>query len=248
MTSQGGWRDRIYSAYVDTTSARRLGQMSLDEQARQYRQRWQESLPRDKEAPILDLGCGCGEFLYFLQRQGYRNLYGVDVSPQQIEVARQMNLSGVRLELGEALAYLRRFPESFALINAQSLLEHFSRDKLLQLLDALVAALIPGGTLLAVVPNAAALFGARVRYGDITHELCFTPSSLLQVFTAVGLTKVRFFEHGPVVHGIKSAVRYCLWRLIRQGLKLYLLVEVAGDQHYIFTQDMGLVACKPGAV
>jgi len=222
--------------------------MALEAQAQQYRQRWGQFLPTDKEAPILDLGCGCGEFLFFLKKEGYRRLYGVDVSPQQIEVARQLGLSEARLEVDEALAYLQRSPGSFALINAQNLLEHFTRDELLQLLDAIVGSLAPGGTLLAVVPNAASLFGTRTRFWDITHELSFTPSSLLQVLTAVGLTRVRFLEYGPVVHGLKSAIRYLLWQLIRKGLQLYLLAEVAGDQFYIFTQDMRVVARKPGPI
>jgi hypothetical protein len=116
---------------------------------------------------------------------------------------------------------------------------------LFELLDALNEALRPGGTLLAVVPNAASIFGLRARHYDITHELAFTPMSLTQVLTAVGLTQVQFLEHGPVVLGVKSAVRFCLWQAIRQCLKLYLIVELAGDRHYIFTQDIGVVARKP---
>ncbi|MCX6164050.1 MAG: class I SAM-dependent methyltransferase, partial [Ignavibacteriae bacterium] len=185
-------------------------------------------------------GCGCGEFLYFLQAQDYVNLWGVDVSPQQVEGARQLGLTSVTLELGDCLAFLRRHPESFALINAQNLLEHFTKDELFELLDAVTEALRPGGTLLAVVPNAGSIFGLRTRYYDITHELAFTPMSLMQVLTAVGLTQVQFLEHGPVVLGVKSAVRFCLWQAIRQCLKFYLLVELAGDRHYIFTQDIGV--------
>jgi len=82
MNIHRNFRERIYGSYVETTSERGLGQMSLDTQARQFRQRWQVFLPREKGAPVLDLGCGCGEFLYFLHREGYTNLHGVDVSPQ----------------------------------------------------------------------------------------------------------------------------------------------------------------------
>jgi SAM-dependent methyltransferase len=246
MNSETSFRERIYGAYVETTSERGLGQMSLENQARQFRRRWQAFLPPDKGAPVLDLGCGCGEFLYFLHREGYTNLNGVDVSPQQVEAARGLGLSGVQLEVGDALDYLQWHAAGFALINAQNLLEHFTRDELFTLLDALVAALLPGGTLLAVVPNAASPFGSRTRYWDITHELSFTPSSLLQVLIAVGLPEVRFLEHGPVVHGVKSAIRFFTWRIIRGLLKVYLLAETAGDRYNIFTQDMRVVARKPG--
>ncbi len=239
------YKNRIYSSYVETANGRGLGQMSLENQARQFRQRLQAFLPPDKGAPILDLGCGCGEFLYFLHREGYTNLHGVDLSPQQVEVAQGLGLPGVKLEVGDALDYLQRHVANFALINAQNLLEHFTRDELFTLLDALVAALLPGGTLLAVVPNADSPFGNRTRYWDITNELSFTPSSLLLVLKAVGLPEVRFLEQGPVVHGVKTAIRYSLWQLIRLGLKLCHFAEMAEDPYHIFTQFMGLVARKP---
>ena len=88
-------------------------------------------------------------------------------------------------------------------------------------------------------------FSYRARYWDITNELSFTPSSLLIVLTAVGLSEVRFLEHGPVVQGVESAIRYSLWQLIRLGLKLCLFTETAEDPYHIFTQYMRVVARKP---
>lgn len=243
--ARGNYRDRIYKAYVNTTSGRSFSHstVDLDWQARQYRQRWASFLPTDHNAPILDLACGCGEFIYFLQKEGYTNVRGVDISPEQIEAAR--SIGAKQVEIADALTFLRLHLNSYALVNAQNLLEHFKPNELLKLLDAICASLQPGGTMLAVVPNAASPWGMRTRYWDITHELSFTPSSMTQVLVAVGFTDFRFLEYGPVVHGIVSGTRMFLWQMIRLLLKAYLLIEVASTKDAILTQDMRIIARKP---
>ena len=39
------------------------------------------------EAPILELGCGPGHMLRFLQAHGFRELTGIDVSAEQVRLA-----------------------------------------------------------------------------------------------------------------------------------------------------------------
>ena len=186
-----------------------------------------------------------GEFLWFLQQLGYTNLHGVDVSPQQIEAAKSIGVENV--EVADALEYLRRYPNTYALINAQSFLEHLTRDELLRVMDATVKALLPGGLLLAVVPNSKSLFSARVRYADLTHELSFTPESVVQLCNLAGLEVVTIREHGPVVHGLKSAVRWMVWQVIRTGLLVALLAEAADISFRVYTQDMMFVARQKGS-
>ena len=86
------------------------------------------------------------------------------------------------------------------------------------LLDEVVQALRPGGLFLAVVPNSLSPFGGRVRYGDIMHEQSFTPGSIVQICAIVGLEPVAILERGPVVHGLKSAVRWIIWQIIRGSI------------------------------
>jgi demethylmenaquinone methyltransferase/2-methoxy-6-polyprenyl-1,4-benzoquinol methylase len=50
---------------------------------------------------ILDVGCGTGAHLELYQRYGC-NLYGIDLSPSMLEVARARLGETVRLELGDA--------------------------------------------------------------------------------------------------------------------------------------------------
>ena len=163
MAEKRIYRRRLYDAHVDLTR-QQFEPPSLESEVRQYRARWGKFLPQDLDAPILDVGCGCGQFLYFLQRIGYHNVYGVDASSPSVEMARRI---GVRqVELGDGLTYLRRHSDYFAVISAQHFLEHFTPDEVLEILDAAYAALRPEGILMAVVPNAASPFGTYTRYWD----------------------------------------------------------------------------------
>lgn len=236
------WKTRAYATYADTAPRERPS----DEQrfaAMQHRhnvRRYRRFLPVDHSAPILDIGCGTGAFLETLRHLGYTNLEGVDQSPTQTSLALARGLTGVTL--GPALEYLRARAGRYQLITAFSVLEHQTRDELFDLLDAIRDALAPGGQLIAMVPNAKGLFGAHVRFADITHELSFAPTSVVQICAITGLEPLHILEHGPVVHGPVSACRWAVWQAIRAGLFIARLSEGADWRFPVFTQDLVFVA------
>src|SRR5262249_16540690 len=91
------YRQRLFQHYV-TTHFAALREISIDACERHrttFRAYFQHLLPEDKGAKILDIGCGYGPFLYFLQKEGYRNICGVDISPEQVEAARQLGIDNV---------------------------------------------------------------------------------------------------------------------------------------------------------
>lgn len=241
------WKERVYASYtglaVDSGPEQRQARWARER--RQYIRRFRRFLPPDAHAPILEIGCGSGTFLDALRFLGYSRVEGIDVSPGQVAAAHARGVSSVTL--AAATEYLRARPAAYAAIAAFNVLEHQTRGELFELLDAVVAALMPGGCLIAVVPNAKGLFGAHVRFGDITHELSFTPSSVHQVCGVAGLECTTIVEQGPVVHGVVSALRWVVWQSIR-GALLVARVAEGGDWRWpVFTQDLAFVARKPTA-
>jgi 2-polyprenyl-3-methyl-5-hydroxy-6-metoxy-1,4-benzoquinol methylase len=243
------WKARVYASYGGATAGRVFGSADDDaEFARAGRlavQRYRDFLPPDKTAPILDVGCGSGSFLDALRSLGYSTLEGVDLSPAQVDAGRARGLTGITLT--PAVDYLRGRSARYALITAFNVLEHQTRAELFELLDAVHAALSPGGRLIALVPNAKGLFGAHVRFNDITHELSFTPQSVAQICAVTGFQCEAVLEHGPVVHGVVSAVRWTMWQAIRGLLLLARMAEGGDWRRPIFTQDLVFVARKPAA-
>ena len=70
-------------------------------------------LPEDRSAKIVDLACGAGKLLYFFKRMGYHNISGVDISPEQVELARQTTPD---VQKANYIDYLESHPEVFDLI------------------------------------------------------------------------------------------------------------------------------------
>jgi len=124
-------------------------------------------------------------------------------------------------------------------------IEHFAKDDLLRLVDAVHRGLRAGGRWIIHVPNGESPFFGAVLHADLTHEQAFTRESMAQLLLASGFRKVRCYEDTPVAHGAKSLVRVLLWRLIRAGLRVYVAAET-GDTSpdVIFSRNLLVVATR----
>jgi SAM-dependent methyltransferase len=200
--------------------------------------RFRKWLPDDLDATCIDLGCGTGDMLYMLEREGYTRTSGVNLCEEELEQGRAF----VRGDLihADAIEFLRgRDPASSDLITAVNFLEHFPKDELLEMLRQARRVLRPGGTLVAMVPNAVSPFGQLTRYWDITHEWAFTPNNFRQLAPLAGFEPdVELRECGPVPHGLVSAARYALWQAIRLGIAIRFLIELGSTKDRVYTMDM----------
>ena len=240
------YRERIYRHYVD---AHADGALVVDAASLAPRSAYLQHLiarhfPPERDAAIIDLGCGHGALLQQAARAGYRNLRGVDASPQQVAMAARLGIAGVdQGDLGETLAGLS--DGSQAAVISFDVIEHFTKDETVDFVDQVRRVLQPGGRWIIHVPNGESPFGGRSRYGDFTHEQAFTRGSLTQLLLASGFSSVACYEDAPVGHGAKSRLRALLWRLVRLGLRFLLAVET-GDtgRDAIFSQNLLCVAVK----
>jgi SAM-dependent methyltransferase len=192
-------------------------------------------IPESKEARILDLACGSGRLLFVFSEQGFKDLSGVDISPDQVLLARQVT-PNVRQE--SVLDHLENNPESYDLITGYDIVEHFNKDEVLRFLDGCFGALQPGGRLILQTPNGDSPWGTSLRYGDFTHEVCFTPNSLIRLLRLVGFGHIEVREAGPVPWGssLISSGRYLIWQLIRAGLRIWNLAETGSAGTGVWTR------------
>jgi len=190
-------------------------------------------LPEDKSAEVVDLACGHGKLLHYLRDRGYARVCGVDRSPEQVRIARQVGLPVVEADV---LDYLGQQEGRFDLITAFDLVEHFRKEEVLAFLDLCRGALRPGGRLVLQTPNADSPFGAQHRYNDFTHEVAFNPNALCRLLALCGFSGVEAREQGPVAHGIASGVRCVAWGAIRLGLLAWNLAETGSKGSGVFTR------------
>ena len=225
------------SSYAEHLSASRdVSRASLERQRPAFRARFRRFLPADPSAAILDLGCGYGAFLHFLQREGYNAALGVDVDAGLAGMARAFGLTNVHeAEAGE---FLEAHPAAFDRIFALDLVEHLPKQRIVSVLEQARRSLKPGGAFVMQSPNADGPFGSRYRYEDFTHTLAFTGVSARQVLKAAGFHRVEVHPIEPEAYGVKSLARRAAWKLMKQGLRLYLLAETGTASGYLLTQNL----------
>lgn len=193
-------------------------------------------LPR-AGARALDLGCGCGEFLYLLRQRGAEALVGIDLCEEELDEAR--HFVDARFVCGDVVASLAELPsESLDYVSALNFMEHVDRDSLVVLLKGIRRVLRPGGEAVFMVPNAMSPFGGSTRYWDITHQSAFTPNSIRQLAAFADFEAPEFREWGPRPHGLASATRYLLWQGVRLGIAAWFLVEAGSTRGGVYTMDM----------
>jgi 2-polyprenyl-3-methyl-5-hydroxy-6-metoxy-1,4-benzoquinol methylase len=218
------YRDRCYQSFVSKhwNYVHVLSREEFDFHAELYSKTYLAHLPRDKQALILDVACGAGHFLYFLKKQGYTKIAGIDISQEQLDIARKMGVDVV--QKADMFKYLAKNKGKYELIIANDIIEHLTKNEVIQLLDAIYAALKPGGKVIINTENAASLFGASRVFIDFTHEQGFTPISLSQVLRVCDFEQVRIYPNSPV-HSFSSWVRVQMWKVVERMLKMFLVIE-----------------------
>lgn len=113
--------------------------------------RWREYLPLiPREGPVLDLGCGRGEWLELLRQEGIA-AHGVDSNRLMVAECRERQLTAER---ADALDYLAQVPDgSLGAVTVLRVLERFPFPQLVRLIDEVARVLRPGGAAIFEAPN-----------------------------------------------------------------------------------------------
>lgn len=239
------YRERIYENYAsnfqdlattfDLAESRKWGR-AYDH----YLRGW---LPANKKAHIVDVACGGGKLLHFFKERDWTNVEGVDLSPEQVAISRQV-VPQVALE--NAIDFLECNIGAFDLITGFDIIEHLHKPEVIRFLDAAFAALKPGGRLVLQTPNAESPWGTMLRYGDFTHEVCFNPNALSRLMKLAGFKEVEAREMGPVPFGysLKASVRSLVWQVFRLVFKVWNVAELGAVGSCVFTRVMLMSGIK----
>jgi O-antigen chain-terminating methyltransferase len=144
-------------------------------------------------APVLDLGCGRGEFLVLLGEAGIE-ARGIDLDPDMVAFARG---EGLEVEHADAIAYLQGLDDrSLGGIFAAQLVEHLPAPALVGLLELAAAKLRQGALLVAETINPLSPLALRNYYADLTHAQPLVPETLelLARQAGFGSVELRFLN------------------------------------------------------
>jgi O-antigen chain-terminating methyltransferase len=175
--------DALYAALEDRFRGRR----------EEIKERFKVYLPYVKDwAPVVDLGCGRGEWLEILSEAGIE-ASGVDTNLIQLE---QCRARGLNVSEEDFLTHLRGMGDASAgAITGFHIVEHVPLKTLITIFNEALRVLRPGGVVIFETPNPEnVLVGSNYFYMDPTHRNPL-PSELLEF-----LLESRGFEGIEIVN------------------------------------------------
>jgi 2-polyprenyl-3-methyl-5-hydroxy-6-metoxy-1,4-benzoquinol methylase/predicted nuclease with TOPRIM domain len=184
--------DALYVSFEDQFRGTRE---DIKERFRVYLPLLNEAKLGSDAMPILDIGCGRGEWLEVLREEGLR-ARGIDLNRVLVDECRSRGLEVVE---GEAVRYLSTLPQSsFGAVTAFHLIEHLPFEAMITLLDETVRVLKPGGMAVFETPNPEnVLVGSCNFYLDPTHRNPLPSSMVKFLAEARGLCRVEIINLHP---------------------------------------------------
>ena len=241
------YRKVLYANYHTTQSGRASLTSAEALFEREKRQFEREILPllhsASKTSRIFDMGCGSGSLLKGLKEAGYSNLIGMDLSEEQVNMAHEFGVSEV--VLGDAMQFFRSSEERFDVITGMDIIEHFTKDELVELLQLIQSKLKKGGMAIFRTPNMDAPIATAFAIGDFTHENYLNASSAEQVMLSCGFGDVKVKPSFMRVNGfLKEGLRGIFYRILSLRLKLQLFATARSTQKVLFTPNLIIVGVK----
>ncbi len=158
---------------------------------------------------LLDIGCGKGDFLFYMQQKGWQ-VRGMDFS------SKPPNLFDLDIFYGD-LASATYPPASFDLVTAWAVLEHVYRP--LQMLKQANQLLKPGGKIVVLVSNFDSLPAWFMRQDDVPrHTTLFTARTLGEMLHRAGFA-MDYVECNNGLYGGSN-----------RGVLNYLVKLIAGEK------------------
>lgn len=161
-------------------------------------------------ARVLELGFGEGRFLAWAKTMG-ATVVGYELINELAEAGRAL---GFDTRSGDVMQRLDPNTDQFDLIVAFDVLEHVDSDRLIDLAGFLRRLLVPGGHLVARVPNGQSPLGQVFQYGDLTHVSVLSKGRFEQLAALVDLQTVRCDNAYRVTNtGWEGLMDRCRFRL-----------------------------------
>jgi len=179
-------------------------------------------------SPILDLGCGRGEWLELLKEHKL-DARGVDLNTAMVS---QCKARGLKVRLGDAIEYLHSLrANSHGAITGFHVIEHVPFETLMTLLGEVRRVLKPGGMAIFESPNCKNLVvGACTFYVDPTHRNPVFPDTAEFMLASHGFENIKIEYLSPVANPHFEATTVAL--------------STIKDLLY-GPQDFGIIAYKP---
>ena len=217
--------DALYVSFEDQFRGTRE---EIKENLRVYLPILKKAAIGSENMPILDLGCGRGEWLELLKGEGFK-ARGIDLNRILVGQCHEQGLEAIE---GDMIMALTNMPDSnLGAVTGFHVIEHLPFDMLINLLNETVRVLKQGGIVIFETPNPQnVLVGSCNFYLDPTHQKPLPSSMMKFIMEARGLSRVEILNLHPFpktfwLSGLGLAERF--------------------NEHFYGPQDYAVIGVKP---
>jgi SAM-dependent methyltransferase len=198
-------------------------------------------LPQNRNSRIIDVGCGWGQFLWWIRNRGYRAAEGIDLGSVQVQQCRTLGLEAQQVT--DSASFLKERPGQYDVVTMHHIIEHMDAPTGLNLLRAAHHSLPPGGRIIVQTPNMSAISAGYLRHIEMTHVTGYADSSLGEALLMAGF-------HNVIIFGNKTPFRLSPRRLLWLGLqaasrlvwRTMLFAELGTDAPRILQKNLYAIA------
>jgi SAM-dependent methyltransferase len=146
--------------------------------------------------PVLDLGCGRGEFVQLLRENGIP-ASGIDVNEQMVDICRDKGLDCSKADIIETL-YSQK-DNSLGGIFSSQVIEHLTPSYLKRLVELSYFKLAPSGSIVLETINPASVFSlVEIYFLDLSHKNPVHPQTLRFLLESSGFKEVKIEYSVPL--------------------------------------------------
>ena len=239
---ESNWKANAYFSYVSAFK----GQQSKAERQQsvdRYKRLIEPHLINVPRGDAIDIGAGQGQLMEALLSLGFQ-ARGVELSAQQSEIAR---LASLNVETADGLDFLLNLPsQSVTLVSCFDVMEHLTKQQLMDWMEQIQRVLKPKGIFLGHVPNGISPFFGTVYWGDITHEWCPVPESIEMICRLSGLEYIGSYENIGSSPNLKGRIRSVAWSIVKFFYSMFYIVETgSSNRSGVWSRVMLFKAIKP---
>jgi len=211
--------EKDYDKYYEWMNNSFKLQKKYDLFANYYKKNYLKRIPGNKNIKILDIGCGMGQFLYFLKKAGYKNIEGFDLDKENVEQCHKMGFENVvQADMYEYLSKTKN--NYYDLIVMNDIIEHVPREKTIALLENIRTKLKKGGRFMVKTVNCNNVYGLSSYFSDFTHVTGYNSEKMRHVAMLSGFRRTLVYNlyvlpNIPLIDGFFKFLFFLTYKIKR---------------------------------
>jgi 2-polyprenyl-3-methyl-5-hydroxy-6-metoxy-1,4-benzoquinol methylase len=195
---------------------------------RYYEINYRHILPEDRDAPIIDIGCGQGDFVRYLSDLGYRNIVAIDLDPAS--VANAGRIPGVKaVEAKVDAQFVAGLGNRFALIIVKQMIYYLDRHDAPNFVRELAKSVADDGKIIVEIFNGSLISGRFTELKDPGIMTAYTENGLRRLLEWNGFELISIFGAKTTSRSIRGLLYRAAQRIWFALYRLLLVVERGWD-------------------